>query len=97
MTRLTVRWTQRALRRLDQVGTYIAADNPDAAAKVVARIIGSVNALADHPGMGRAGRIKGTRELVFADIPYIVPYRVVRNEVQVLSVIHAAQLWPEGL
>lgn len=97
MSRLTVRWTQRALRRLDQIGAHIAADSPDAAARVVARLVSSVDALAHHPGMGRTGRIKGTRELVLADIPYLVPYRVRGSDLEVLSVLHAAQQWPDAL
>lgn len=43
------------------------------------------------------GRIEGTRELVFADIPYIVPYRVTPSAVEVLTEMHTARKWPEGL
>jgi len=47
--------------------------------------------------MGRVGRVKGTRELVLADIPYIIPYRVVGGEIEILTVMHAAQRWPRQL
>ncbi|MDX8476949.1 type II toxin-antitoxin system RelE/ParE family toxin [Mesorhizobium sp. VK24D] len=57
-----IRWTQRALRRLDQIGAYIEKENPGAAARVVARIVSSADSLAEQPAMGRVGRIKGTRE-----------------------------------
>lgn len=95
MTR-TIRWTVRAVRRLDQVGEHIARDDPRAAARVVARIVAAVEALAEQPALGRVGRVTGTRELVFADIPYIVPYRVGPDAVEVLTVLHTAQRWPEG-
>jgi len=91
-----VRWTVRAVRRLDQVGEYIARDDPGAAARVVTRIVAAVVALAEQPALGRVGRVTGTRELVFADIPYIVPYRVGPDAVEVLTVLHTAQRWPEG-
>ena len=98
MSRRTIRWTgQRALRRLDQIGAYISLDSPAAAAKVVARIVSAVDALADHPAMGRTGRLAGTRELAFADIPYIIPYRVTRHDIEILTVVHAAQQWPDEL
>jgi addiction module RelE/StbE family toxin len=97
MSQRTIRWTKRALRRLDQIGAHITKDNPAAAARVVARIVAAVDALADHPAMGRAGRLTGTRELVLADIPYIIPYRVTRNDIEILTVMHAAQKWPEEL
>lgn len=92
-----VRWTSRANRRLDQVGEYIERDNPAAAGRVVARVVSAVENLAEQPNMGRPGRIKGTRELVFADIPYIIAYRVTPTDVQVLTVMHAAQRWPKKL
>lgn len=96
MTR-TIRWTVRAVRRLDQVGAHIARDDPRAAARVVARIVSGVEALSEQPAMGRVGRVPGTRELVFADVPYIVPYRVGMDTVEILTVMHTAQKWPEGL
>ena len=92
-----IRWTERALRRLDQIGAFIEKDNPTAAAQVVVRIVSVVDNLAEHPAMGRVGRVKGTRELVLADIPYIIPYRVVGDEIEILTVMHAAQRWPRQL
>jgi plasmid stabilization system protein ParE len=47
--------------------------------------------------MGRSGRIKGTNELVLADIPYIVAHRVTSATVEILTVMHAAQQWPRDL
>ncbi|ACI56785.1 addiction module RelE/StbE family toxin [Rhizobium sp. BK619] len=88
-----IRWTLLALRRLDEIGSYIEKDNPDAAARVVARILTAVDMLVELPASGRPGRIKGTREIVLADIAYIIPYRVGRDIV-VVTVIYAHQRWP---
>jgi toxin ParE1/3/4 len=44
---------------------------------------------------GRKGSARGTRELVFADLPYVVAYRVT-DEVEILAVIHTARDWPES-
>lgn len=93
----TLRWTRRALRRLDQIGARISRDNPAAAARVIARLVAVVDALADHPAMGRIGRLEGTRELVLADIPYIIPYRVTPAHIDILTIMHAAQQWPDTL
>jgi addiction module RelE/StbE family toxin len=97
MSRRCIRWTRRALRRLDQIGAYIFHDSPAAAANVVARIVSAVDALADHPEMGRTGRIPGTRELPLADIPYVVPYRVAGNDIEILTIMHTSQQWPKDL
>lgn len=96
MSRKRIRWTLRALRRLDEIGAYIELDNPDAAARVVARIVMAVDTLSDLPATGRPGRIKGTREIVLADIPYIIPYRVGRD-IEIITVMHAHQKWPKAL
>jgi len=91
-----IRWTLRTLRRLDEIGAHIEQDNPDATARVIARIVTALDMLADLPASGRPGRIKGTREVVLADIPYIIPYRVSRD-IEIITVMHAHQRWPQTL
>jgi len=95
MSRKAIRWTQRALRRLDGIGAYIERDNPDAAARVVMRIVAAVDTLAEFPARGRVGRVKNTHELVLGDIPYIVPYRV-RDDIEIITIMHAHQKWPKN-
>ena len=96
MTR-RLRWTKRALRRLEAIGDYIAKDSPKAAARVTERIRTTTHILIAHPAIGRVGRIAGTRELVMADLPYIIPYRVTETCVEIISNIHTSQRWPEKL
>ncbi len=90
-----VRWLKRALKNLDDEAEYIARDNPQAAARIVERIAASIDRLATHPASGRPGRVPGTRELVISGTPYVVPYRVRDETVQILRVFHAARKWPE--
>jgi toxin ParE1/3/4 len=85
------------LRRLDRIGEFIARDNPGAADRVIARVVAAVDRLAEQPALGRVGRIEGTREMAFADIPYIVTYRVTAVDVVVLTIMHTSQKWPENL
>jgi toxin ParE1/3/4 len=47
------------------------------------------------PGLGRPGRVEGTRELVVANTPYLVSYRVRNNVVEILRVFHGARKWPQ--
>jgi addiction module RelE/StbE family toxin len=93
----TIRWTRWALRRLDEIGAHIEADNPAAAARMIVAIASGVERLARAPGRGRPGRIRGTRELVVVGTPYIVAYRVHANDIEILTVQHGAQLWPDDL
>jgi toxin ParE1/3/4 len=88
---LQVRWLRLALLDLDEVVAYITQDNPTAAAEQVLKIIRTVSLLKEQQGLGRAGRVPVTRELIVPGTPYIVPYRVKGNIVQVLRVYHAAR------
>ncbi len=91
---MRVRWLRKALANLNAEAEYIARDNPDAAVRVVGAITAAVDHLAKHPAMGRAGRVPGTRELVVPNLPYIIPYRVRGEAVEILRVFHAARRWP---
>jgi toxin ParE1/3/4 len=84
------------LRALEAIGDYIGADNPKAAEQTVERILERVAELAVHPHTGRPGRIATTRELVVTGTPFVVPYRVRDEHVEVLSVFHGARKWPES-
>jgi toxin ParE1/3/4 len=92
-----IKWLRRrAVRDLDAAEKFIAQDNSEAAAKVALTIVKAVSQLKDQPGTGRAGRVPGTRELVIAETPYIVPYRVKNDVVEILRVYHSARKWPDG-
>ena len=86
-------WTRRAKNNLEEIGAYIASDNPSAAAQVVRRIVERVAVLAFFPTSGRIGSVAGTRELVVADTPYIVIYRHTQR-IEILRIRHGAQRWP---
>jgi addiction module RelE/StbE family toxin len=91
-----VRWLRRALANLEAEADYIGEENPAAAARVVERIFRAVNLLRKNPAMGRPGRVPGTRELVVGGTPYLLPYRVRGDAVEILRVFQAARKWPEG-
>jgi toxin ParE1/3/4 len=91
---LKIRWVRLALDDLQKIDAFISSDNPSAAKKVLALIRGTTQLLKEHPQIGRPGRVAGTRELVISNTPFIVPYRVVSEEIQILRVIHGARHWP---
>jgi toxin ParE1/3/4 len=94
---LRIRWTRRADCDLDAVAEYVGYENPDAAVGAVLRIVENVEHLADHPHLGRPGRIPDTRELIVSGTPYIVPYRVREGVVEILRVLHGSMRWPESM
>jgi addiction module RelE/StbE family toxin len=72
---------------------HIAQDNPDAAEELANDIEAKAEKLREFPEMYKVGRKRGTRELV-AHKNYIVVYRVINSQVEVLRVKHSAQQWP---
>lgn len=94
---MQVKWLSKALQNLDDEASYIALEDPAAAALVVQRIVDAVNLLPDNPAMGRAGRISGTRELIVSGTRYIIPYRVKPrlDRIEILRVFHATRRLPK--
>ncbi len=86
-------WTPEALGDRRAIYGYIEADNPTAAHELDELLSEKATQLIDHPGLGRPGRVNGTRELV-AHQNYIVIYDVAGDLVRVLRVLHAARIWP---
>lgn len=89
-------WHEMARADLLSIVDYISDDNPDAAQRVKDDIEAKAEKLPDFPGMGRPGRVEGTRELV-AWANYILVYEERAIAVRILRVLHAAQQWPPPL
>lgn len=90
---LPIRWNAKALDELDSIAAYIAQRNPVAAEKLQSLIETSVLPLSEHPYSHQGGRVPGTRELV-AHPNYIVIYRVLTDQVEIVGVLHAAREYP---
>ena len=89
-------WSPQAIADLVALRAYIEEDNPAAAQRIALHILRNVESLlSNRPQMGRPGRVPGTRELVIPRTPFIVPYRLVGNTIQILRVFHGARRWPE--
>ena len=91
---MKVVWSPTADRNVDAIWEYIAQDNLDAADRQMERLRSAAEHLTTHPMLGRAGRMKGTRELVVSGTPYILLYRIFRTHLEIARVLHGAQDWP---
>ncbi|WP_312861665.1 type II toxin-antitoxin system RelE/ParE family toxin [Segnochrobactrum spirostomi] len=56
-------------------------------------LLGEVGLLAPHPGLGRPGRVSGTREWVVHP-NYILVYDVGEDAIRIFRVLHAARFRP---
>ncbi len=94
---MKVAWSARAAGDLKAAYHYIAMDNPSAAKRIVETISEAVHEqLTAFPESGRAGRIEDTRELVIPKSPFVVPYRIKDDVVEVLGVHHGSRRWPDS-
>lgn len=91
---MRLEWNALALADRRAIYDYVEQDDPRAAARLDERIGASVTRLRDFPESGRPGRVEGTRELVVGGAPYVIPYRIEADMVELLRVLHSAQLWP---
>ena len=87
---MSVNFTRRALRDLANIRAYIADDNPHAASRMAVELIAACDRLEHFPERGRPGLRRGTRELTTV-WPYVIVYRVVRTNIDILSIWHGAQ------
>lgn len=92
---MRVRYAQRAARDLRAATRYLLDRNPGAAKSQILTIRRAVASLTNHPNMGRAGRVEGTRELVITGTPYIAAYAVRDAEIVILAILHGARRWPD--
>src|SRR5438067_12706710 len=76
------------MRYLDWIEDYVSHDNPIAAPGVRERIEGQVTLLKHKPGMGRQGRVRGTREVVLTTVPYMRAHRSRGKAVQSVRALH---------
>jgi toxin ParE1/3/4 len=76
---------------LREIRAYVARDKPEAAERPAMRIVAIVEALSNHPYLGRVGAEPDIRELVIGGAPYIVLYRVQDQRVIISTIWHTAQ------
>ena len=94
---MTLVWSPEAIDDLVALRAYIEQEDPAAAQRVALHIVRNIETLLPNtPEMGRPGRVPGTRELVVPRTPFIVPYRVIGDTIQILRIFHGARRWPEA-
>ena len=95
---MSLKWTSRANSDLDGIFEYYQGILGGAKAKeIVQDIIRQVKTL-DAPGMvakGRPTEVPGVRELVIQRWPFLTPYHVSQNNVEILRVHHQSRQHPE--
>ena len=92
---MIVRWTKPAADDLTNICDYTEDRFGAAQARRAAiAIYDAADFLKDMPHRGRSGRKPGTRELIVSGFPFIVIYRVGKEAVEIVRILHGSQQWP---
>jgi addiction module RelE/StbE family toxin len=95
---MKVQWTNNAIDQLVNIYEYISLNSPTYAMRMVDRLTRRSEQIADQPLSGRKVPeydVEDVRELI--EKPYRIIYRVQQDKIDVLAVIHGAQLLPEEI
>jgi toxin ParE1/3/4 len=91
---MRLRWSEDAANDLERIADYLFDRTPERAPQLVREIYEAPAALLTFPYRGRAGKIRGTRELVLPALSYIVVYQVSGDVIHIARILHGAQQWP---
>jgi toxin ParE1/3/4 len=95
---MKVNWTRKGRQRLQQLYDHIADDQPDNALRFIDLLTRRVEMLAEHP---RSGTVvsKYARDDIreIYEGRYRIIYRILADQIDILTVRHGARLLPEQL
>lgn len=95
---MTVSWTDNAISHLIAIYDYIARDSPFYAQRMIDRITRKSRQISEFP---RSGRVvpeyvqDDLREVI--EKPYRIIYRIFPDRIDIVAVVHGAQILPAGL
>lgn len=94
MARLSVLETIRALQTLSEVLRYYEDQQNGLGARFLRSYDEQIERLRDMPKIGRIGRVFGTRELVMQNFPFLVVYRIRKEYLEIINLIHQSKNYP---
>lgn len=97
MTTMKAVWSRRAVQRLVPLREYLARDSEQSAALMAKLILDAVGLLKAQAELGQPSRTVDTRELLVQETPYIIPYRIRVQPLELIPVLHGRQKWRKML
>jgi len=87
---MDIKWTKRSKEDLDGIFNFIYEDKPSAGLAVVERIQEKAELLGDFPYIGTAGIKTGTMETTVNKTSCFLIYKIFRNHISIIRVIHGS-------
>jgi toxin ParE1/3/4 len=95
---MKVYFTENAIEHLVNIYDYISLNSPTYAKRMVDKITRRAEQISAHPSSGRIVpeyEAEDIRELI--EQPYRIIYRIKSDQIDVLAVMHGAQLLPKEI
>ena len=90
--------SNQALSELDDIWSYIAQDNPEAADRWIAKLLDACETLAHNPRMGHAREDLTERPVFFWPVDsYLIIYQIFKGEIEILAVTQGSRDIPSYL
>ena len=86
----------RAKRDMEEAFAFIELDDPASAKKVAQLLVKSIRLIAENPQIGRPSSFKRLREGSVPGLPFVIPYRVKRQTVQIIRIWHTSRERPKS-
>jgi addiction module RelE/StbE family toxin len=86
-----LRVTDRAATQIEKALAYIEVESPQGANNVRERIATLFLLLSQHPYAGQATDLRGVRRLAVSPYPYLLFYRVTKDEVIIQRMRHTSR------
>lgn len=92
-----IRWANSAQSDLERIARFHGAIDPALAVELAERIVKATHILSELPQAGQATARAGRRRWRVPRTDYVLFYRVERDHVRILRVLHGAQQLAGGL
>jgi len=90
-----IEFTRAAIRDLQSLRQHIGGNDPMAARRVGERILQAVDIISQNPGIGRLIARDTVREWSIPGLPYVIPYRASKDQLEILRVFHVRRRRPD--
>ncbi|GAA4119565.1 type II toxin-antitoxin system RelE/ParE family toxin [Aminobacter aganoensis] len=91
---MKIRLTKAAIRDLREAQTHIAADSEEAARQLVLRLDRAITLPGEKPTIGRPTSEKAIREWSVPGLPFLIPYRIADDAVEIIRLFHTSRMRP---
>ena len=88
---MEVFWLPIALENLKEIERYILQNDPGSVKKVAQKIKNTVLLIKEHSFIGKPSLVDGFREIKVANLPFVIPYKVVENKIIIVRIFHTRQ------